>query len=217
VSGRGPSRILNLILGNPGRCPDEHTLLICIFDDSGSMLGGSDSTGLRYAEAAIVFDKTMRKCRCDRELVAILHMNRPTSADLAPSPLNKRAKTRIADALTVPRDGDGASTLGATLHRAEQLALAHSHHKTTLACFSDYELTDDATTMTRSMAAFPGDVHAVVMRSTPPVELASEDSITVTQVANGEAPGAVARALFEAITLHRPVCRSAVPTVPKEH
>lgn len=204
VSGRGTSPTLSVLLGHPGRCPDVETLLICVFDDSGSMLGGSDSTGLRYVEAALVFERVGRRCRCNRELAAVLHMNRSTSADLQPTPLNRHVKTDVSKALTVPTDGDGASEMAATLQRAEQIARMHPNHKTTLAAFSDYELSDNMTALATSMSNFPGDVHAVVMRSEPPQELLSEDRISVAHVANGAAPGAVARALFDAMTVHRP-------------
>jgi hypothetical protein len=204
LSGRGTSPTLKVLLGHPGRCPDLATLLICVFDDSGSMLGGADSTGLRYVEAALVFERVGRRCRCNRELAAVLHMNRPTAADLQATPLNRHAKTDLSKALTVPTDGDGASEMAATLQRAEQIALTHPNHKTTLAAFSDYELSDNMAVLATSMSNFPGDVHAVVMRSEPPQELLAAGNISVAHVASGEAPGAVAHALFDAMTVHRP-------------
>lgn len=217
VSGRGPSPTLNLVLGNPGRCPDQPTLLICLFDDSGSMLGGADSTGLRYTEVALVFDRIGSRCRCDHELAAVLHMNRPTSADLPPSRLNRRSKTDFAASLTVPADGDGASAMAATLERAAQIARQHPQHKTTLAAFSDYELIDNMSVLADALTTFPGDVHAVVMRSQPPQELLAEAAITVAHVPNGTTPGAVARSLFDAMTLYRPGHRPAITPVDGRH
>lgn len=203
---------LNIVLGHAGSCPNEPTITISINDDSGSMLGGSDSTGLRYTEFGIAIDRVSRRCRCDRELVAVLHMNRPTSADRPPVPLNRRAKADLAGGLVVPRDGDGASTMGATLRRATELAASHPNHRAVLAAFSDYELTDDLTELAADLAAFPGDVHAIVMRSQPPQALLDFDAITVTHVAAGAAPGALAHALFAALTTHRPGARAASPT-----
>jgi len=211
-TGRGPHNDLNIVLGNPGSCPNEPTLVISINDDSGSMLGGSDSTGLRYTEFGLALDRVSRRCRCDRELVAVLHMNRPTSADRPPLPLNRRAKADIAGGLIVPSDGDGASTMGATLRRATDLAAAYPNHRAVLAAFSDYELTDDLTRLAADLAAFPGDVHAIVMRSQPPQALVDADAITVTHVAAGAAPGALAQALFASLTTHRPGRRAAAPT-----
>lgn len=211
-TARGPRNDLNIVLGNPGSCPTEPTLVISINDDSGSMLGGSDSTGLRYTEFGIAIDRVRRRCRCDRELVAVLHMNRTTSADRAPLPLNRRANTDIAGGLVVPSDGDGASTMGDTLRRATELAASYPNHRAVLAAFSDYELTDNLTQLTADLAAFPGKVHAIVMRSQPPRPLLDSDAITVTHVAAGAAPGALAQALFTALTTHRPGHRTAAAT-----
>lgn len=206
---RADTPTLNITLGQPGACPTEPTLLISINDDSGSMLGGSDSAGLRYTEFGIVIDRVSRRCHCDRELVAVLHMNRPSSADRPALPLNRRAKADIAGGLVVPTDGDGASTMGATLQRAKQIAASYPHHRAVLAAFSDYELTDDMARLAADLAAFPGGVHAVVMRSQPPQQLLDNHAITVTHVQAGEAPGALARALFAALTTHRPGHRPA--------
>lgn len=204
VGGRSQGAELNITLGNPGRCPKTQTLTIGVFDDSGSMLGGADSTGLRYAESTLAFDRISRRCRCGQERVAVLHMNRPNSADLLGIALGKASRAAIAAALTVPADGDGASTLGDTLVRAKKIADEHPGHDTTLIVFSDFELTDDMTALAASLAAFPGDVHAVVMRSTPPPELLAQSAIRCIRVEAGAKPGPVARALFDAITTHRP-------------
>lgn len=217
VTGQGAIPLLNLILGYPGTCPNEPTLVISINDDSGSMLGGSDSTGLRYTEFEIVIDRVGRRCRCDRELVAILHMNRPTSADRPPLPLNRRVKADIKGGLTIPTDGDGASAMGATLRRAAQIASAYPTHRVVLAAFSDFELIDNMNQLTAELAAFPGEVHAIVMRSQPPQQLLDEDAITVTHVPAGAAPGAVASALFAALTAYRPGCRPATTDAAKRH
>jgi hypothetical protein len=207
VSGQAPSPALNIMLGHPGTCPEEPTLHICLFDDSGSMLGGADSSGLRYAEAALVFERIMRRCRCNRELVAILHMNQPTSADRPALSLNRKSGADIVGGLAVPHDGDGASTMGATLERARQIAEAHPRHAASLVAFSDYELTDNIHDLVLGMKAFPGAVHAVVLRSQPPEELLAAQGVNVTHIASGEAPGAVARALFSSVTKDRPGAR----------
>lgn len=214
LSNSGTAPKLNLVLGHPGTCPAEPSLTICIFDDSGSMLGGADSTGERYTEAGIVFDRISRSCRCDREKAAILHMNRPTSADRAPMPLNRRAKSDFEGGLRVPMDGDGASEMGATLDKALHLAKAHPSHRSMLLCFSDFVLTDNPSQLSEKLAGFPGDVHAVVMRSEPPQELLQHQNITITRIAAGAEPGAVARALFQTLTLHRPGARPVTERKP---
>lgn len=211
-AARTAHNYLNLVLPHPGACPYEPTLVISINDDSGSMLGGSDSTGMRYIEFGVAIDRVSRRCRCDRELVAVLHMNRPTSADRGPLPLNRRAKADIAGGLVVPIDGDGASTMGATLRRAAALAASYPNHRAVLAAFSDYELTDNMSQLTADLAAFPGQVNAIVMRSQPPQELMQSEAITVVHVPAGEAPGAVAHSLFAALTTHRPGNRARALT-----
>jgi hypothetical protein len=203
----GPHRVAagpSFSLGPAGSCPGRPTLLIDIFDDSGSVLGGNDSTGLRYAEAAVAFEAVARRCRCDDELAAILHMDRPNSADLPPTSLNRRNRSSFKAGLTVPGDGDGASTLRATLRRAEQLAVDYPDHDISLAVFSDFELfDDDLPGLWEELGAFRGRVFAVALRAAPPAALVAHDRITVTEITLGAAPGAVAQALFAALTTYR--------------
>lgn len=116
---------LKIDLPSPGRCPDQPTLLILMFDDSGSMLGGNDSAGLRYEEAALAVQAVGKRCRCGAERVAVLHMDRPTAGDLSPTPIQRRNWADIDAALDVPADTDGASAMSATLKRAAELADQH--------------------------------------------------------------------------------------------
>ena len=197
---------LNIPLGDPGRCPDIPTLSLSIFDDSGSVLGGADSTGRRYEEAALAINKVARRCRCGRDLVGVLHMNRPSSGDLAPTALkglHSKSASPLTDALRVPTDGDGASVLAGTLTRARSLAESHPQHLTVLSVFSDFELFENLPRLWADMGDFPGKVHAVVLRAQPPPTLEDDERISVTTVSNGTPPGAVARALFADLTHHR--------------
>lgn len=168
------------------------------------VLGGNDSTGLRYEEATVAFEALARRCRCGRERAAVLHLARPTSADLPPTPINRRTRRQLAASLTVPPDGDGASSLRNTLRRAVLLGDAHPGHDVSLAVFSDFELFDhDLPGLWEELGAFPGRVFAVALRAAPPAALVGDDRITVTEVTLGAAPGAVAQALFAALTTYR--------------
>lgn len=191
---------LKIALPSPGRCPDQPTLLILMFDDSGSMLGGNDSAGLRYEEAALAVQAVGKRCRCGAERVAVLHMNRPTNGDLKPTPIQQRNWADIETALDIPADTDGASAMSATLQRAAELAEQHRGYRVFLLAFSDYELFEDMHQLAVDLAAFPGQAHAIVMRSEPPAIFAEYDKIAVTHVPTGQEPGLVARTIFDVLT-----------------
>jgi hypothetical protein len=203
-----------ITLGPVGRCPGKRTLAIKVFDDSGSILAGNDTTARRYEEAILAIDAVSRRCRCDNELVAILHMDRPNSADVPPTPLNPRRGGRFGTGLRVPPDGDGASTLRATLRRAEALAIGHPEHEATLAVFSDFLLFDDNLPgLWAELGGFPAHVVAVALRAAPPQAVVDDDRVTVVEVGPGSPAGSVARALFGALTTHR---RPGAPPVHRD-
>ncbi|MHA3021799.1 hypothetical protein ACXPWS_16300 [Mycobacterium sp. BMJ-28] len=191
---------LKLSFPSPGRCPEQPTLLMCVFDDSGSMLGGNDSAGLRYEEAALAVQAVGKRCRCGAERVAVLHMNRPTTADLDPTPIQPRHWPDIDTALDIPADTDGASMMIDTLQRAASIAGQHTGHRIVLLAFSDFELFEDLQQLAVALTVFPGKAHAVVMRSHPPAIFAEYDAITVTHVPTGQEPGLVARTVFDVLT-----------------
>jgi hypothetical protein len=195
---------LHIVLGAPGRCPTRPTLTTWIFDNSGSVLGGNDSTGRRFDEAKLAMSPIARRCRCGKELLQVLHMDRPTAGDLPPTPISRKSMSAISASLTVPSDGDGASTLGATLSRATQAVSSYPDHDAVLVIASDFELFDmDLSGLWNAIGDFPGQVHAVVLRAGPPAALLADDRITVTTIAIGDKPGAVARVLFDSLTTHR--------------
>jgi len=68
-----------IVLGYAGRCPLEPTHLILNFDNSGSVgsAGGNDPIGNRFVEARLAIEAVSRRCRCDRELVSIVHFVGP--------------------------------------------------------------------------------------------------------------------------------------------
>src|SRR3954469_2987951 len=76
-----PEQRTSIALGNPGRCSAAPTLLILDFDNSGSggAAGANDPVGNRFNEARAAIEAVGRRCRCDRELGAVLHFDSPTS------------------------------------------------------------------------------------------------------------------------------------------
>lgn len=92
--------------GNPGRPARRPTLLITVFDNSGSVVCpvGSDPMSNRYAEATRAFAVVARR-GARHELGAVLHFDSPTSGDVPPTPITRRGLTELRRGLRVPPDG----------------------------------------------------------------------------------------------------------------
>jgi hypothetical protein len=199
-------------LGDPGRPATVPTLLIAVFDNSGSVMGpqGTDTLSNRYAEVEHAFSVVARR-GSPRELGAIIHFDTPSSGEVPPTPLTRRSLVDLRVGLHPPADGAGTSDLGPSLTRATVLAKHHPEHETTLVVLSDFFLTDsDPSAVLSDLAAFPGTVHAVVLGGRPPAGVLSED-VTTTVVTHESRPGVVARALFAGLVAHRPGSRVAEP------
>ncbi|POM23795.1 hypothetical protein BTM25_24200 [Actinomadura rubteroloni] len=200
-------------LGHPGHPATTPTLLIAMFDNSGSVVtpGGTDPTSNRFAEVDAAFSLVARH-GTRRELGAVLHFDTPSRGDVPPLPLQRRNLPRLRAGLRLPHGDAGCSVLGPSLTRATALADAHPDHATTLVVLSDFLLLDDdpAKAMT-DLAAFPGDVHAVVLGNAVPASRFASP-ISVTPITRDARPGAVARALLRSLTTHRP--GSAIPGEP---
>jgi len=108
---------------------------------------------------------------------------------------------RLRGGLKVPDSYHGSSVLGPSLKRAQLLAKEHDKCRTTLVVLSDFLLFDTEPILLE-LAAFPGDVHAVVLGSAVPMGLKVEP-IRVTAIKRGDPPGAVARAVFASLLTHR--------------
>jgi hypothetical protein len=194
----------DIVLGDPGEPADVPTLLIAVSDDSGSVTtpGGSDPLSNRYNEMAAAFTAVARR-GSRRELGAVLHFDTPCSGDVAPVPLRRWNLPKLKQGLQVPRGGAGSSELLPSLRRAVTLAQERSQHEATLVVLSDFFLLDlDVDQALKELAAFPGDVHVVVLGN----HLASggfDDCITVTHIGQTDPPGAVGRALFASLVQHR--------------
>jgi len=191
-----------ITLGRTGRCSEQPVLTICLFDNSGSVVGGNDPVGQRFLEAYLAITKVGNRCRCGKDLAAALHFDTPTSGDLEPTPITKTHHEDIQRSLAIPPDGAGVSLLGPSLQAARRLAQDRRQtHRIILVVLSDFLLFDD---YLGDLIAFPGDVQAVVLTASPPQQLIEASSVTVTAVNHGSRPGAVARGIFTALTHTRP-------------
>ncbi|MGH3628760.1 MAG: hypothetical protein ACRDRL_15170, partial [Sciscionella sp.] len=196
-------------LGHPGRAAEVPTLLIAVFDNSGSVTRptGTDPLSNRFAEVDRAFSVVAKK-GSRRELGAVLHFDVPCSGEVAPVAITRSGLTRLQAGLRVPPDGAGSSKLAPSMRRAVQLAKAHPEHEATLVVLSDFLLLDaDPSAVLTELAAFPGTVQAVVLggwaNAYQPTGCAS-----VTTIRSGDAPGAVAKAMFASLTRHRPGSRA---------
>jgi hypothetical protein len=193
------------LLGSPGRPATVPTLLIATFDNSGSVTSpiGTDPLSNRFAEVARAFSVVARRA-ARHELGAVLHFDVPSSGEVRPTPITRRGLVRLRSGLHVPADGAGSSELAPSLRRAVEIAEAHPDHAATLVVLSDFYLLDpDPPSVLAELAAFPGNVHAVVLGSRLSPSM-FEEHVTVTHIDRSDPPGAVARALFTSLVAHRP-------------
>ncbi|GAA4536567.1 hypothetical protein [Amycolatopsis samaneae] len=203
-------------LGDPGNPSPTPTLLIALFDDSGSVTGrgGNDPLSGRYAEAEHAFRVVARR-GSRRERGAVLHFDSPCRGDVPPVSLTRRGMRRLRAGLREPRDSAGTSVLEPSLQRAVALARRYPQHATTLIILSDFLLLDaEPGQVLSELAAFPGAVHAVVLGSHLP-DGVLPGNITVTPISWDSPPGAVAQAVFASLTAFRdgssPTASSANP------
>lgn len=200
-----PSSSPGYKLGHPGRPSPVPTLLITLFDDSGSVMspGGSDPLSNRYAEVTRAFSAVARK-GSRHELGAIIHFDTPSSGEVEPTPITRTGLLKLRPGLRPPRDGAGTSELGPSLERAYEIAAAYPDHETTLVVLSDFQLFDpDPAEVLSHLAAFSGDVQAVVLGSHLPAGVL-DPAIAVSSIDRDSQPGTVARALFSSLVTHRP-------------
>lgn len=190
--------------------------MIMIPDNSGSVTGGNDPIGERFAEAWLAIARVGARCRCGHELIDIASFDTPTSLDLPPTPIVGANSAAIKQSLAVPPDGAGSSCLAPSLARAEATARAYPGHHVILVVLSDFQLFDsDPSGVLKRMLAFRGDVHAVVLRAEPPQVLIDAPNVTVTRVNYTSPPGTVARAVFRALTTKRLAAAPLPPVQPE--
>lgn len=197
------------VLGDPGRPAVTPTLLIAVFDNSGSVTcpGGTDPLSGRFAEVDRAFSVVARK-GSRHELGAVLHFDVPSSGEVEPMPITRAGLAQLRKGLQAPADGAGSSRLQPSLHRAMQMAAGFPDHAPTLVILSDFLILDsDPTAVLAELATFPGTVHAVVLGGGDTVSFPT-GTVIVTTVQRDDAPGAVAKAVFASLTRYRPGSRA---------
>jgi len=195
-------------LGDPGRPAAVPTLLIAVFDSSGSVTSpaGTDPLSNRFAEVARAFSVVARR-GARHELGVVVHFDTPSTGEVGPVPITRRGLPVLRAGLRMPPDGAGSSKLAPSLRRAVEIAQAHPGHEVTLVVLSDFLLLDpDPAQVLADLAAFPGQVHAVVLGVRLPAGVLDE-RVTVTHIGRHDPPGAVARAVFASLTARRPGSR----------
>lgn len=193
-------------LGWPGIDPLRSSLDIIDFDHSGSVIaaGGTDPIGNRFREAGQAIKIVQAWTMTKRPKVAVIHFDQPSLGNSGPVSLSSPgALLRLSSSLRVPPASFGTSDLAPSLAEAERLAAAHPDHDVRFTILSDFELTDDdPSAVFERLAAFPGQVHAVVLNAQPPADLAGEN-ITITRLQHGDPPGALAAAIHRSLTATR--------------
>lgn len=193
-------------LGWPGIDPLTPCLDLFSFDHSGSVVapGGTDPIGRRFDETRQAIRVVQAWTGTKRPKVAVLHFDQPSNGDSGVIGLTERhALRRLSDSLRIPADATGGSDLLPSLEAAERLARRHRDHDVRFTILSDFALTDeDPSAVFERLAAFPGQVHAVVLNATPPPDLTGE-SITITPIGYDDPPGAVAAAIHRSLTATR--------------
>jgi hypothetical protein len=194
-------------LGPAGNCPDGdgRSTHVLLFDDSASVVGygGTDPAGRRYQETTIAVDLLGHSCRCGRELVGVVHFD-VGQADVAPTAVATRpGLAAVHEALRVPGNGAGVSTVGPAL----AVAAGFPGPLTTLVILSDFALTDtDAVTdLLATRQTWVDHVHVVSLGLVPSFTGdVVPPWVTVTRL--GHRPGQVAEAV------HRSFTRSRLPS-----
>ncbi len=192
-------------LGPVGKCPEVPVLLITTADNSGSVVGvgGNDACGNRFQEMRLAIEAVAKRCKCGDELVAMLNFDSPNSGDVPPTPL-RNGVAGLERGLEIPRDGSGCSLLGPSLSKARQIADRYPDHHVVFIALSDFQLFDgDVAGVLRAFTDFPGQPHAVVLRSAVPQALVDDLRVIVTPVNPSDPAGTVARAVFTALTATR--------------
>lgn len=195
-------QVLYEIADAVGRCPDTPTHIISAHDSSGSVTchAGNDPFGRRFDEHRLALDVVGRKCRCDDELVSVLHFDHPVGNDLIAAKLTDTEA--IEAALQTPRDGGGCSLLRNALPAAEALADAYPDHRTIFVVYTDWQLFDSPRLEDR-LLNFPGEVHAVVLGGGYTCFDNEQRVASVTKVDRESVPGSIAKTVFGALTAER--------------
>lgn len=191
-------------LGSPGLCPDHPVLTAFLVDDSGSVVGpaSNDPLSNRYAEIGRAVRAVRRWCYCAHERAAVIHFDTPTSACLAPRRLRGISSHRLATSLRTPPEAAGQSAVLPALVALDAYHAADPESALVTVILTDWDLFDEPRELEQSLAELPGQLIGVGLGTTerPHVLPPRADFIPITSLAR---PGAVARAVFEALKVHR--------------
>lgn len=205
-------KLWQVALGAPGKCARKPVMVVCLFDNSGSVTGGNDPLGHRYDEINYALQKVGRKCSCHQCMAAIIHFDVPTDGDVPPTPISRKGMARLEEGLKVPMGG-GTSNLGPSLSEAYKVAAPYqkSHHMV-LVVATDFELFDtDVNGVMQRVVDFPGQVHALVLNTEPRPILTEASNVTVSRVDPRSQVGDVAKALFATVVNYRVGAKPALP------
>jgi len=192
-------------LGPVGKCPDVPVLLITTVDNSGSVVGagGNDPCGNRFQEMRLAIETVAKRCKCGDELVAMLNFDSPNSGDVAPTSLRDGIGS-LGRGLAIPQHSAGSSVLGPSLAQARHIAHRYPKHRVAFVVLSDFQLLDsDLAGVLSEFADFPGQPHAVVLRSAVPAALVEDPRMIVSPVSPIDPAGTLAKAVLTALTATR--------------
>lgn len=201
----GPPNRREVRLGRPGLDPAHGCLDVLIFDDSGSMSGGNDPVGNRYAEARRAVEVLGNATLTGRQRIAVLHFDYPSIELSGQHRLDRKQDRRaVTDALQIPAGAWGSSALTPAMMAANKLARDSGIKDVRCTIFSDFELTDfNPRQPYDEIAKFPGPVHAVVLNAEPPAALQAQANVTITRIEGASPPGLVAAALMHSLAATR--------------
>lgn len=208
VLGRSVRRTLAeavIPLGPVGRCSGKATLVIFVVDDSASVAspGGNDPVSNRYTEIRLALDEVAKRCRCGRELAAVLHFDSP-HGDSAVQPLSRAGLRALDASLCIPIGGMGSSSLLPSMAGAQHLAQDHQDHEIVLVILSDFWLTDlPITDAWDRLSTFPGTVIAVRLGTFASVTVEVPGVRGTVHISCDSPAGATAQAVLRGLTLHR--------------
>lgn len=182
-------------------CPHNPRLLALISDSSGSVTAyrGNDAAGRRWDEQARAVEVWAGKCRCDDQLVAVLHFD-DVGADVGPIPTrpNRQAMAALEPALQIPA-GAGSSNQGSSADRTLRMGREHPKHELVAVTFTDGQLFDsNPQAVIDGLAAGSSRLHRVILGGHSHVNFDAGNA-SYTDLNEQSDPGAAAAAIINTL------------------